>query len=215
MASSALPSQIEAAMATQGSTYPREQLIEMIGAPDWVAGITGVPWAQPPPLSVLRSLPATLGLERPVRVERVAEILPFGAAGRISHYARAVRASISHGRRWPMPMKLNIIQLSTSNGLPLPPSKLIAGFDMVPAQVRVRSHGSSLIVGADGPEGCKAPFPLTSGCLASATTSCAFMPCQFTLSCTPIAIASLLPLSTQADCGVLSLARPTDVSRRW
>lgn len=75
------------------------------------------------------ALPETLGIPRPYRIERVAEIVPFPSV----YYADA--AACGFGRVWPMPLKINVIQYACAEAAPLAPLDFVKGFDLVPAMV--------------------------------------------------------------------------------
>ena len=116
-----LPSSVDSAMgATDGHSYTRSTLVNVF-ADQWPHGLR----------AAMEQLPPTLGIQRPYRVEHVAEIHPFGDL-LLGH------ASCRFGTLWPMPPKINIVQyarLGTEPGAPLPPLELVSGFDVLPAMV--------------------------------------------------------------------------------
>ena len=116
-----LPSSIESAMATQGVAYERDAVLDYAGSfsDDLIRAV--------------RALPPTLGIKRPYRIERVAEVFPFGSA----HSSGS--ANYSFGALWPMPMKINIVQYASARpSSPFTTAHLLEGFDVIPAQVTMR-----------------------------------------------------------------------------
>ena len=119
-----LPTDIHAAMTTPGVTYPRELVLQYLHGDEETADLQ----------ATIRGLEPTLGIRRPFRVERVAEIRPFK-----SNFDNLLRgASCSYGSLWPMPMKINVIQISNPRGKPLAPSEVVSAFDLVPAMMSMQ-----------------------------------------------------------------------------
>ena len=117
------PAQVVDALTTHGVQYERDAVIAYSTASTF-----------PPALArAVAALPAIVGLPRPIQVERVAEVLPF-------QYPFTGRATTcSFGPQWPMPMRINIIQYSTTTEpAPLPPLRLLNAFDIVPARVAMK-----------------------------------------------------------------------------
>ena len=117
------PAQVVDALTTHGVQYERDAVIAYSAASTF-----------PPALArAVAALPTVVGLPRPIQVERVAEVLPF-------QYPFTGRATTcSFGPQWPMPMRINIIQYSTTTERgPLPPLGLLNAFDIVPARVAVK-----------------------------------------------------------------------------
>ena len=117
------PSQVVEAITAQGHSYEREAV-----------ALLGEMEAFPPALMrAIGGLPARLGAARPVQVERVAEILPFG-------YRECRLTTCSFGPAWPLPLKINVIQYSTrlAHSAPLAPLDLVGSFDLVPSRVAMR-----------------------------------------------------------------------------
>ena len=107
-------------MSTRGVTYQRDYVLEY--ADTWPASLK----------QSVRALEPTLGIKRPIRVERVAEITPFRVQ------TPFLSASCSYGALHPVPMKINIIQYSCASAKPLPPSEVVKAFDLVPSMVTMQ-----------------------------------------------------------------------------
>ena len=92
----------------------------------------------PPQLArIISKLNPLLGIQRPIRVERVAEVYPFRYAPR-----PAITTTCQFSTVYPMPLKINVIQysassLSSSSGA-MPALSLCNAFDLVPARVAMR-----------------------------------------------------------------------------
>ena len=114
------PAGVEDAMSTRGVTYQRDYVLEY--ADTWPASLK----------QSVRALEPTLGIKRPIRVERVAEITPFRVQ------TPFLSASCSYGALHPVPMKINIIQYSCASAKPLPPSEVVKAFDLVPSMVTMQ-----------------------------------------------------------------------------
>ena len=117
----ALPAAVEAAMSTRGQTYPRDVVLEY--ASMWPESLRGA----------IRQLQSTLGVRRPIRVERVAEIRPFECQQWETHGRPT--ASSGFGKLWPAPMKINIVQYSHTSATPLSSAAVVSAFDFLPSMV--------------------------------------------------------------------------------
>lgn len=117
------PSAVVDALEARGASYERDSVL---------AFATG---AYPPALvHAIGCLPPSLGMPRPLQIERVAEVLPF-------QYPFAGRStSCSYGNAWPVPMKINVIQYYAARDGPpsLTPLELTSAFDILTAGVTMR-----------------------------------------------------------------------------